>query len=418
MMNADFDPFTLAARKYKDFPGNPERVYRALCYVLSDRADQVDWEAFTADDWCILKPMAETEGVAPLVWWKLGHGMARATEWHGMARATEWHGMARATEWHGMARATEWHGIARNGTGDGMARNGTEGGMARNGTEGGRRATAASLPIPAGLLDSLAPAYYETLARNTLLLQELGRILEAFEQAGIEVIVLKGAALAQTLYEDIGLRPMSDIDLLVRPEDVWRVWKIICSLGYQSKVVGDELQCFKDGNILVELHWTVHWFYLSWRKDWLNWLWKHSQILSRCRHLAPSGSQVFLIGHLGNHYFLRELQLLWLYDIWQSTQRYGRLVQQLNVFPSMKIWTSCVMDVVDRCFGSGMIHGEHTQQANIALHWMSMRSKLAYLKASIFSGVLALSWRDRLWLSSLFVQRLWNFPRLHQPVES
>jgi hypothetical protein len=62
--------------------------------------------------------------------------------------------------------------------------------------------------IPNDIMTQLRSHYIESLARNMLLFDELGRVLKAFNEAGIEVIVLKGAALAQTIYPDIALRPM------------------------------------------------------------------------------------------------------------------------------------------------------------------------------------------------------------------
>lgn len=46
------------------------------------------------------------------------------------------------------------------------------------------------------------------------------RISAALEQRGVLVIVLKGMALAHLVYPEPGLRPMSDIDLWVKPADL------------------------------------------------------------------------------------------------------------------------------------------------------------------------------------------------------
>jgi hypothetical protein len=46
----------------------------------------------------------------------------------------------------------------------------------------------------------------------------LKKILDALNQAGIQVIPLKGGILLSQLYQHSGLRPMSDTDILVKPE--------------------------------------------------------------------------------------------------------------------------------------------------------------------------------------------------------
>ena len=71
-----------------------------------------------------------------------------------------------------------------------------------------------------------------TLARNVILYDELGKILPVFNSAGIEVIVLAGAALGATVYDDIGQRPMGDIDLLIRHRDKQAIGELLATLGY------------------------------------------------------------------------------------------------------------------------------------------------------------------------------------------
>ncbi|MEX2216249.1 MAG: nucleotidyltransferase family protein [Phycisphaeraceae bacterium] len=57
-----------------------------------------------------------------------------------------------------------------------------------------------------------------TAARNIWMMHLLERIVRRFNEAGIAVMALKGAALNQTLYERPDERPMSDLDLLIHPE--------------------------------------------------------------------------------------------------------------------------------------------------------------------------------------------------------
>lgn len=61
--------------------------------------------------------------------------------------------------------------------------------------------------------------YEERVASTSLRLDELlVRTVTSFEEAGIDVRVLKGAALAYSAYPDARLRPYRDVDLLVRPD--------------------------------------------------------------------------------------------------------------------------------------------------------------------------------------------------------
>jgi hypothetical protein len=57
-------------------------------------------------------------------------------------------------------------------------------------------------------------------------------ILQALQREGIEVILLKGAALAHGAYADFVERPMGDLDLLVPPARIRDAWRIAAENGW------------------------------------------------------------------------------------------------------------------------------------------------------------------------------------------
>jgi hypothetical protein len=67
---------------------------------------------------------------------------------------------------------------------------------------------------------------------NTIYSRVLHEVLELLHKAGIDALVLKGAALSHTIYPEIGLRPMRDIDLLVRKEQSRQAQDILISTGF------------------------------------------------------------------------------------------------------------------------------------------------------------------------------------------
>jgi hypothetical protein len=69
--------------------------------------------------------------------------------------------------------------------------------------------------------------------RVALLLQDLAEILRACEQEQIAAAPLKGSLLATLYYAEPGLRPMNDLDLLVRPADEQRMLRLLARLRYQ-----------------------------------------------------------------------------------------------------------------------------------------------------------------------------------------
>ena len=57
-----------------DLQNQGEKLYNALCLTLSERADQVDWDSFSENDWSNFTKKAQSEGVAPLIHWIFKHG--------------------------------------------------------------------------------------------------------------------------------------------------------------------------------------------------------------------------------------------------------------------------------------------------------------------------------------------------------
>jgi hypothetical protein len=97
------------------------------------------------------------------------------------------------------------------------------------------RLTQANFTPPPLIMAKLGVTRQAHAKRNEAIGQQLAELLAVFEQQKIEVMVLKGALLAATVYPEAALRPMNDIDLLFRPEDLSRVGPILESLGYVGK---------------------------------------------------------------------------------------------------------------------------------------------------------------------------------------
>ncbi len=67
-------------------------------------------------------------------------------------------------------------------------------------------------------LGKLKGVYRQSWYRNRVGLRTLAEVLHALREAGVDAIVLKGAALTLACYRDPGVRPMKDLDVLVAPE--------------------------------------------------------------------------------------------------------------------------------------------------------------------------------------------------------
>jgi len=88
--------------------------------------------------------------------------------------------------------------------------------------------------VPGEILLGLKEDYGQS-ARSSLLLEvSLRQILAGFQDAELPVLLLKGAYLGPFLYRDPAQRPMSDLDLLVRENDLPQAQAILEKLGFTA----------------------------------------------------------------------------------------------------------------------------------------------------------------------------------------
>ena len=123
--------------------------------------------------------------------------------------------------------------------------------------------------IPAHVKTKLQQAYYKTFSRSALLYEYFKKVAEALALHNIEVIALKGIYLSEWLYEDIGLRQFSDMDLLVREEDGPQCLAILAGMGFRpcdssvSEFIGAHAEVVHytpmvRNDVSVEIHIKLH----------------------------------------------------------------------------------------------------------------------------------------------------------------
>ncbi len=106
------------------------------------------------------------------------------------------------------------------------------------------RVEEAQIEVPEGVNGRLRTVNDASRERTRRMLSACAEILDAFRQAGIQVVLLKGAVLSPFYYPDPLLRPLADLDLLIRPQDIAASRKIMLKqLGYRyySRSAEDEV---------------------------------------------------------------------------------------------------------------------------------------------------------------------------------
>lgn len=78
-------------------------------------------------------------------------------------------------------------------------------------------------------------AYITTWQQNRERMAQIGSVLLELEKAGIECMLLKGAALTLRHYRDYGLRNMGDFDLLIHEDDIERAVRLLLQNGWMAE---------------------------------------------------------------------------------------------------------------------------------------------------------------------------------------
>jgi hypothetical protein len=120
--------------------------------------------------------------------------------------------------------------------------------------------------LPEELAQALKSSYFRSLKVNAVLYDGLEKLINEFNRAGIPVMLLKGAYLAEFIYPNIAVRPMIDLDLLVHRGDLQRALEIQRKLGYtgvDAQLNQDEISLIRhvprtvNAEVNTELHWTL-----------------------------------------------------------------------------------------------------------------------------------------------------------------
>jgi Uncharacterised nucleotidyltransferase len=195
--------------------------------------------------------------------------------------------------------------------------------------------------VPKAVTERLKHLHRGSAIHGITLREALRGILGRFSAASVPVITLKGAALAELVYPTPALRPMGDIDLLVRKSDLEGVDKLLRTMNYAVGLPAESLPEWRHdipyfgpgGFPLVEIH---HHIENQWRplaRIPIEDFWKRS----RPARIASMETLVFshedllmhLALHLATHFslgdeFVRHVTNLC--DIRETCRRYGSAI--------------------------------------------------------------------------------------------
>jgi hypothetical protein len=194
--------------------------------------------------------------------------------------------------------------------------------------------------LPKAARQAISAQLRTAASRNLEHYRELVKLLAELEGKGIEVILLKGLHLAQTVYRDLTLRPMVDMDILVRQEHLAPVQAILLEQGYvpmahmsieESCAHSNHLPAFlKSGKITItiEVHWHIIKPPYPFNID-LDAVWQHAQWWQLGQYQVGGLSPEDLLLHLALHSAYQDIfkkGFIALFDVAKTIEHYGTVL--------------------------------------------------------------------------------------------
>jgi Uncharacterised nucleotidyltransferase len=112
-------------------------------------------------------------------------------------------------------------------------------------------------PTAAAIDDALAGVRWAPPVGARLLLDSFVELRDAFAGAGIPVLILKGAVLAQRLYGGLDRRPQYDLDVLVPRAAAREARRVMLKVGYKRVRRDQHAASFACDPVEVDLHWAL-----------------------------------------------------------------------------------------------------------------------------------------------------------------
>jgi len=192
--------------------------------------------------------------------------------------------------------------------------------------------------VPDRVLHSLQQEARVIQLTNLQMMQELILLAQAFDDASLPLLTVKGPLLAQRDYGNLALRRFGDVDVLVRPSDYPAALDLLDQLGYASRETLERKEArtsrdaglgraflHPDRGVTVELHDRLLNRSLSFRL-WADRFWGEAVRRpigpTHVYELSPAHRLLYLCAHGTKHHWSR---LLWTMDVAQVVRRHADL---------------------------------------------------------------------------------------------
>ena len=303
--------------------------------------------------------------------------------------------------------------------------------------------------LASDVADSMPPTVYrqldeirfQTRSYNARRRLELENWLDRFDASGISTIVLKGVALTALVYERSALRPMSDVDVLVRREDFDRAGDLLRADGFlpHREVTRSDERALRTQvgwvrqeppNDSLDLHWhLVDSGYYA-RHVPIQWFWDHTINVPfgkrDMRVFTPEAQLLHMAAHFELHHAGRNL--LGLYDVAALLHKFGDAMDWDLALDTAKRfeWGESLRAAVERAQMTFNVAVSDSVNARLASLRATRRERLARVLAEpdahqaafLFDGLDQGDWRRRMRYLGRSLFPAAEFMRVHGPIRN
>ena len=209
----------------------------------------------------------------------------------------------------------------------------------------------AATPLPPAIARELREAHSLIALRNALIFHHATEVVAALAGMGIPTLFLKGLHLARSVYAELGLRSMADIDLMVPRSQLEQAERVLLDLGYgmrprldvaaQAARLHHLARLEKPNAVTVELHHAIEVPTSPFPID-REALWQNIQPIAlngtTAYGLADAHLLIHLCLHLAYHHGFRRSPLKALIDVTTLLEQRGDAFPWDEVVASSRAW--------------------------------------------------------------------------------
>lgn len=171
-------------------------------------------------------------------------------------------------------------------------------------------------PAEEKLMQFLTDYYCMAVVQSEQQMQQIQAICDAFEEAGIDYMPVKGAIM-KTMYPSHELRSMSDADILIRQEQYPQIQPIMERLGFHAAGESDHEYIWESEYLKVELHKRLM---PTYNKDYYGYLGEGWDLAKQCSghrwSMTEEDAYIYNFIHFAKHYRDGEGNCRFVIDLW------------------------------------------------------------------------------------------------------